>query len=105
MNHKFSVGAAKDVGVNAAIVLWYVHAATEAAKALGDNCFDGRHWVRISVATLAEKYPYLSQGKVRLALRKLIDGGYVVAGNHSKIAYDNILLYALTDKGYELMRE
>lgn len=61
--------------------------------------------MRVSVATLVKKYPYLSRGKVYSGLRKLIDGGYVVAGNHNTIAYDNTLWYALTDKGYELMRE
>lgn len=103
MNHKFNTKAAQSVGVQPAVILWYFHAATEAAKALGDNFFNGRHWFRVSVSTLAKKYPYLSQQKIRYAIRKLVNDGYVVVGNYNEYSNDVTAWYALTEKGYELM--
>lgn len=99
MHHSFSVSAAVEVGVNAAILLNNIAYWAAVNAANGRNAHDGHYWTYNSVAALQELFPYLSAQKIRGALSKLEDGGYIVTGNYNKSAYDRTKWYAPTEKG------
>ena len=102
--HFFSVGAAKVIGVNAAIILQNLYYWVTKNEANGDGMHDGRYWTYNSVEAFNRLFPYLSKGQIRGALKKLEDGGYIISGNFNESKYVRTKWYALTDSGYALVQ-
>lgn len=102
VQHHFSVNAACEVGVNAAIILenlvyWIEHNAANRT-----HYHDGRYWTYNSVQAFAELFPYLSRKVVRTSLDKLVDGGYVVTGEYNQDKRKRTKWYSVTEEGYAL---
>lgn len=100
--HSFSVDVAKEVGVNAAILLQSIRWWCEKNKANGKHCHDGLYWTYNSVKAWQELYPYLGKSAIDSALKKLEERGFIKVGNHNKSAYDRTKWYAITDDGLRL---
>lgn len=99
MTHSFSVKAASEYGLNEAIILnnlryWIAHNAANEK-----NFYDGRYWTYNSNAAFCKLFPYLSEKKIRNALKHLQEEGIIITGNYNKSAYDRTLWYAFTEKG------
>lgn len=97
--HVYKVGVAKEVGLNAAVILdglvgWVNHNAAN-----GANVHDGYVWTYNSIKAWSELYPELSRKQVENALRKLEDNGYIICGNYNKTSFDRTKWYAVTEKG------
>ena len=104
MIYSFDEEVAKEVGVNAAIILdkftWWIR-QNEANER---NYHDGRYWTYNSTKALTSMLPFFSDKQIGRILKKLINGGYLMTGNYNKIAFDRTLWYTLSDKGERLMK-
>lgn len=65
---------------------------------------DGYYWTYNSRKAFVEQFPYLTERQIEYALRKLIDGGYVITGNYNKASFDRTLWYAITKEGYSILQ-
>ena len=104
MIYSFDEEVAKEVGVNAAIILdkftWWIRQN----EANGRNFCDGRYWTYNSTKALTSMFPFFNAKQIGHILKKLINDGYLMTGNYNKIAFDRTLWYALTEKGERLMK-
>lgn len=100
--HSFDVDVAKEVGVNAAILLQSIKWWCEKNKANGKHYHEGLYWTYNSAKAWQELYPYLGKGAINTALKKLEERGYIRTGNYNKSAYDRTKWYAITDDGLSL---
>lgn len=73
--HRFDVDVACDVGVNAAIVF------NDICYWCKENESNGKEArLYCSLDDFVERMPYFSKDKVRLAIKKLVDAGYITKG-------------------------
>lgn len=103
--HSFSVDVAKEVGVNAAILLQSIKWWCQKNRANERHYYDGLWWTYNSTKALEELYPYLGKSAINSAIKKLEDRGYIKVGNYNKSAYDRTRWYAITENGLSLFGE
>lgn len=103
--HSFSVRAAEKVGIEAAVLLQNISYWCEHNAANGKGFHDGMFWTYNSIAAFVEQFPYMNAGKIRTALKKLEDQGYILVGNYNANKYDRTKWYAVTKEGAELLKE
>lgn len=101
--HHFKVHVAEVVGVNAAIILdslnWWID-----KNASNERHFHDEHyWTYNTVKALARSYPYMTEKAIRTAIKKLVDGGYILVGDYNKDRYSRPKWYTITEAGYELL--
>ena len=86
MIYSFDEEVAKEVGVNAAIIMdkftWWIR-QNEANER---NFYDGRYWTYNSTKALTSMFPFFSAKQIGRILKKLIDDGYLLTGNYNKVA-------------------
>lgn len=104
MMHSFDVRIACEYGVNAAIIFQNIYFWCEHNRVNDKHLHDGMHWTYCSNKAFAELMPYLGKTQINNAIKKLIDGGLIVTGNYNDTPYDRTLWYAVTDKGFSIMR-
>lgn len=97
MQHHFNVELAKKYGMAEAVLINHFEYWLEHNRANDVNFFDGRYWTYNSMKAFAEIFPYLSEKKIRNALKNLQDAGLIITGNFNKSAYDRTLWYAFSD--------
>ena len=104
MGHSFEVDIAVKYGVNAAILLQHIYFWCQKNRANKRNYHDGLYWTYNSRNGFREIFPYLSERQVKTAIDKLVEDGVVVTGQYNESKWDKSLWYALTDKGWSIMR-
>ena len=104
MYHQFDIDVAKEIGIVPAIILNNLYWWIDKNRANERHFYDGYYWTYNSRKAFAEQFPYLNEKKIRYAIEKLIDEGYVVTGNYNKSTYDRTLWYAITEKGYSILQ-
>lgn len=104
MGHSFEVDIAVKYGVNAAILLQHIYFWCQKNRANKRNFHDGLYWTYNSRNGFREIFPYLSERQVKTAIDKLVEDGVVVTGQYNESKWDKSLWYALTDKGWSIMR-
>lgn len=97
MHHYFNTEIAKEVGVNAAVILENIAHWVLRNKANNKNFYDGHYWTFNSKAAMAELFPYMSQKQVNTALDALRKSNMVITGNYNKSSYDRTLWYSISD--------
>lgn len=100
--HSFSVEVAKEVGVNAAILLQSIKWWCKKNEANGRHYHEGLFWTYNSTKAIMELYPYLGRSAIDGAIKKLENGGYIRIGNFNKTAYDKTRWFAITPLGLAL---
>lgn len=103
--HSFNVDVAKEVGVNAAILLQSIKWWCDKNRANRRNHHDGLWWTYNSIKAWQELYPYLGKSAISSALKRLEERGYIRTGNYNKSAYDHTIWYAITEEGLSLFGE
>lgn len=103
MEHSFDIDIAKEYSIECAILLKNIYYWTEKNRANNKHFHDGYYWTYNSVKAFNELFPYISEKKIRTALKKLESNGFLVTGNYNKIAYDRTTWYAVTDEGKSLL--
>lgn len=97
MQHHFDVDLAVKYGVTEAILLNHFEYWIELNRANEKNFYDGRYWTFNAMKAFAEIFPYLTEKKIRNALKHLQDEGIILTGNFNKSTYDRTLWYAFSD--------
>jgi hypothetical protein len=103
MKHIFDVEIAKEIGINAAIILENIAYWVAKNEANDVNCFDGYYWTYNSRKAYQKLFPYLSEKQINTAFKILLEGKYIIKGNFSTDQTNRTLWYALTDKGKALI--
>jgi hypothetical protein len=103
MKHIFDVEIAKEIGINAAIILENIAYWVAKNEANNVNCFDGHYWTYNSRKAYQKLFPYLSEKQINTAFKILLEGKYIIKGNFSTDQTNRTLWYALTDKGKALI--
>lgn len=103
--HSFKTKHAEEYGIIEAILLWNFNHWLDHNKANETNFHDGTYWTYNSVAAFKKLYPYISQSKIRRALKHLEDEGIIITGNYNKVKFDRTTWYAFTEKGWGLFGE
>ena len=104
MNHSFDVEIATKCGVHSAIILNHLYFWIEENKANDVNFHDGYFWAYNSKEAFTTLFPYMTARQIDYAMKKLINEGLVITGNYNQSAYDRTLWYAITNKGYSVLR-
>lgn len=97
MHHYFNTEIAKEVGVNAAVILENIAHWVFRNQVSNKNHFDGHYWTYNSNAAMAELFPYMNARQVRYALDSLRKAGLILTGNYNKSRYDRTLWYTVSD--------
>lgn len=100
--HSFNVELATKIGLEDAIILSYFFHWCRANADNEDMYKDGNIWVYISRRRMCDTYKYLTENKIRSAIKRLTDDGYIIISNYNKMKLDKTNWYALTDKAYQL---
>ena len=104
MEHHFDVSLAIKYGMVEAVIINHFQYWIEANRDHDMNFNDGRYWTFNSMKAFSEICPYLSESKIRNALKRLQDEGIIVTGNYNKLAYDRTLWYAFSDFGESILQ-
>lgn len=97
--HHFGVELAERVGINAALLFDYVAYWVSRNEEAGVNISDGVAWQHTTPMALTVIYPYLSEGQIKSALRKLQEAGLIVIGGPVDTTKGRFIAYTLTPKG------
>lgn len=103
--HCIDKGAAKQCGVNGALLLWNFRYWIDENIANNRNFHDGRYWTYQSMDALCKTFDYLTVNQIRTAIDKLEKGGYIVKGNYNKSSYDRTTWYSITEAGYAVFSD
>ena len=103
--HHFSVEIAERLGIKAALLFDYVAYWVMKNEDAGRNMIDGVAWQYTTPMALTVVYPYLSEGQIKGALRKLQEAGLIVIGGPVDTQRGRFNAYTLTDKGVVLYSE
>lgn len=103
MNHSFNVNAAKELGVNAAILLENLAFWCQKNAADERHVHDGLAYTYCSLGAFEELFPYLTGNAIRGALKKLEKEGYVVTGCFNRNTHDRTKWYACTERTFSLL--
>jgi Fe2+ or Zn2+ uptake regulation protein len=97
MVHSFDTEIAKEVGVNAAILLHNIFFWVEKNRANEVHFHDGYYWTYNSNNAFQELFPYMTGGQIRTAIDKLVESGFIIKGNYNTNPYDKTCWYAVTE--------
>ena len=97
MQHHFDVDLASRYGMVEAILINHFEYWIELNRTNDRNFYDGRYWTFNSMKAMTEIFPYLTEKKIRNALKNLQDEGLILTGNYNRSAYDRTLWYAFSD--------
>ena len=97
--HCFDTGIAEKYGLEASIILNNISYWVQHNEANEKNFHDGKYWTFNSVKAFNELFPYMSEKKIRNALKALEEDGIIITGNYNKLACDRTKWYAITEKG------
>lgn len=105
MEHSFDIEIAVEYGVIEAILLKHLYFWIKKNEANEKNKHDGYYWTYNSMKAFGELFPYVSERKIRNALKHLEAEGLLITGNYNKSAYDRTMWYALTEKGFSILQK
>ena len=90
-HHSFDPAVAKQLGVNAALIIWnlsYLQSQREAQGGPDEFYHEGKWWVRHSYESLAEWHDYLSVPQIKRIMKKLEDDGHVLKSSLGNNPWD-----------------
>ena len=102
MVHSFDTKVAKEVGITSAVLFHSIFFWIQKNEANDKHYYDGYYWTYNSAKAFRKMFDYLSEKQIRTALNKLIDAGYLVAGNYNESKYDRTMWYRLGEKGISM---
>lgn len=105
MQHHFDTAIACKFGMLEAVIINHFEFWLEHNEKNGRNFYDGRYWTFNSMRAFAEIFPYVSERKIRNALKHLEEEGILITGNYNKSTYDRTLWYAFSDLGKSILQK
>jgi hypothetical protein len=99
--HSFDIETAKELGIDAAIMVKNFQFWLSQNRANKRNFKDGRYWTYNTLEAFTELFPYWTKRQVRRILTNLKDRGIIQAGNYNKISSDRTKWYTINpESGY-----
>lgn len=102
MDLKLKSEVAEEVGANAAIILEYIVNEILINIRRREHYYDGNYWMKRSYNNLVKDLMFLSRRQMLDAVKKLVDGGYIVKGDYNTHWIEKDNWYALTNKAKEI---
>jgi hypothetical protein len=93
--HIFNTEVAQEVGIEAAILFQNISFWIDKNEKNDRHKHEGRYWTYNSTKAFAEQFPYMTDGKIRRALEKLVAKEWIIVGNFNKLAYDRTRWFAV----------
>ena len=89
-HHSLDPKVAKQVGINAALIIWNLSYLQSQRESQGGDEFyhEGKWWVRHSYESLAEWHDYLSIPQIKRIMKKLEDDGHISKASLGKNPWD-----------------
>jgi hypothetical protein len=103
MVHSFDTKVAKEVGITSAVLFHSIFFWIQKNEANDKHYYDGHYWTYNSAKAFRKMFDYLSEKQIRTALNKLIEAGYLVAGNYNESKYDRTRWYRLGGQGMSML--
>ena len=100
--HSFNVSLATLIGLNETIILTNFYFSVKSNEGNENMIKDGRAWFFRSVKEMNGLYPYLTPDKIRRAIERLIDAGYVYKGDYNQDKFNKCNWYSISDEVYIL---
>mgnify|MGYP000106465867 CR=1 FL=1 len=101
-SHSFSVELASKIGLEETLILVHFYHWCMGNADNEDMFKDGHIWMYITRKRINEKYPYLTENKIKGAINRLSEKGLILISNYNKLKIDKTNWYALTDNAYAL---
>lgn len=105
MEHHFNVEVAEKYGMLEAVLLNHFHFWIKKNEANDRNYHDGHYWTYNSTRALHKLFPYVTERKIRYAIKHLENEGLLVTGNYNASAYDRTTWYALTEMAMSILQK
>ena len=102
MDLKLKSEVAEEVGANAAIILEYIVNEILINIRRREHYYDGNYWMKRSYNNLVNDLMFLSRRQIIDAMKKLVDGSYVIKGDYNTHWTEKDNWYALTNKAKEV---
>ena len=95
--HSFNVDVAKDLWINAAVVLYNLaYLQTQRESQGGDDFYhEGKWWVRHSYDSLSQHHSYLSVPQIKRIMFKLEELGHVTKSYYGKNPWDRTTYWSV----------
>lgn len=103
MIHSFNVKMAEEYGVTEAILIQHIYYWVNKNRENCKNFHNGKYWTYNSIKAYTELFPYLSEHKIRGALKKLEENDMLLVENFNTNKFDKTLWYTTTDKAGEIL--
>ena len=104
MEHNFNVEIATKYGMLEAVLLNNLYYWVTKNEANDKNYHDGYYWTYNSAKAFHKLFPYVSEHRIRNALKHLEDEGLIITGNYNQSAYDRTIWYALTENAISILQ-
>ena len=85
-------------GIEAAILLHYIHYWVLHNRANEMNYREGRYWTYNSRAAFKKLFPYMSEWRIKESLSRLQKDGMILIGCYNEKAFDRTSWYTTTDE-------
>jgi DNA-binding PadR family transcriptional regulator len=105
MDYSFNTDVAVAVGVEAAVIFQNIAFWCKKNAANEKHFHDGNYWTYNSRRAWHDLFPFFTERKVSRLLQKLKEAGLIEVGNYNAIGYDRTLWYAVTPKGWKLLKQ
>jgi hypothetical protein len=105
MDYSFNTDVAVEVGVEAAVIFQNIAFWCKKNAANEKHFHDGNYWTYNSRRAWHDLFPFFTERKVSRLLQKLKEAGLIEVGNYNAICYDRTLWYAVTPKGWKLLKQ
>lgn len=98
INRYFDSSVAREVGTDAAIILYNLQFWIEKNQANNKHFYDEKYWTYNSIKAFQVLFDWLSVQNIKTCLNKLEKQGYIITGNYNATQYDRTKWYALSNK-------
>lgn len=93
MVQKFNTDIAIEIGIDASIVYQIIQDECEHNQRINNYEREGHYWFRASIAELTHIIPYMSNHRIRTAIKTLEDKGYIISSKYNESPYDSTKWY------------
>jgi hypothetical protein len=94
----FDAEVAVKYGIDAATILKHLQYVISVNRANEKNLIDGRTWYYHSFRAFAILWPFWTEKHIERELKKLVDNGVLLKGNHNRNGYDRTTWWAFEDE-------
>lgn len=93
MLQKFNTEIAIDIGIDASVVYQIIQDECEHNQRVDEYKREGYYWFRASLVELTRIIPYMSNHRIRTAIKTLEEKGYIISRNYNESPYDSTKWY------------